>query len=78
MRTIISSISRLIVAYSKFGVMIFSLSLMNTALNANEGFAYLSTNSQFLKLSGVYIQENQNIRNRKLINQFIKEKGEQI
>ena len=58
--------------------MIFSLSLMNTALTANEGFAYLSTNSQFLKLSGVYIQENQNIRNRKLINQFIKEKGEQI
>ena len=78
MRTIISSISRLIVSYSKFGVMIFSLSLMNTALNANEGFAYLSTNSQFLKLSGVYIQENQNIRNRKLINKFIKEKGEQI
>ena len=78
MRTIISSISRLIVSYSKFGVMIFSLSLMNTALNANEGFTYLSTNSQFLKLSGVYIQENQNIRNRKLINKFIKEKGEQI
>ena len=75
MKNIFASISRLTVAYSKFGIMIFSLSLMNTALKADEGFIYLSANSQFLKLGGVYVQENQNIRNRKLIHQFTKNEG---
>ena len=75
MKKIFASISRLAVAYSKFGIMIFSLSLMNTALKADEGFMYLATNSQFLKLDGVYIQETQNIRNRKLIHQFTKKEG---
>ena len=55
--------------------MIFSLSLMNTALKADEGFMYLTANSQFLKLGGVYVQETQNIRNRKLIHQFTKKEG---
>tara|TARA_B110000196_G_scaffold316379_1_gene327620 strand:+ start:78 stop:353 length:276 start_codon:yes stop_codon:yes gene_type:complete len=72
MKKIFASISRLTVAYSKFGIMIFSLSLMNTALKADEGFIYLNANSQFLKLGGVYIQETKNIRNRILINQFTK------
>ena len=69
MKKIFASVSRLTVAYSKFGIMIFSLSLMNTALKADQGFYYLATNSQFLKLGGIYVQENQNIRNRKLINE---------
>ena len=76
MKKVFASISRLTVAYSKFGIMIFSLSLMNTALRADQGFIYLTANSQFLKLGGVYVQETQNIRNRKLINQFTKKKGE--
>lgn len=75
MKKIFASISRLTVAYSKFGIMIFSLSLMNTALKADQGFYYLATNSQFLKLGGIYVQENQNIRNRKLINESFKVKG---
>ena len=48
---------------------------MNTALKADEGFIYLTANSQFLKLGGVYVQETQNIRNRKLIHQFTKKEG---
>ena len=75
MKKVFASISRLTVAYSKFGIMIFSLSLMNTALKADEGFMYLATNSQFLKLGGVYVQETQNIRNKKLINQFKKKES---
>ena len=75
MKKIFASISRLAVAYSKFGIMIFSLSLMNTALKADQGFYYLATNSQFIKLGGVYVQETQNIRNRKLINQLIQNGG---
>ena len=75
MKKIFASISRLTVAYSKFGIMIFSLSLMNTALNADNGYYYLTTNSQFLKLGGVYVQETQNIRNKKLIYQFTKSEG---
>ena len=75
MKKVFASISRLTVAYSKFGIMIFSLSLMNTALKADNGFIYLKANSQFLKLGGVYVQETQNIRNRKLIHQFTKKEG---
>ena len=75
MKKIFASVSRLTVAYSKFGIMIFSLSLMNTALKADQGFYYLATNSQFLKLGGIYVQENQNIRNRKLINESAQGKG---
>ena len=75
MKKIFASVSRLTVAYSKFGMMIFSLSFMNTALKADQGFYYLATNSQFLKLGGVYVQDNQNIRYRKMIDEFIKNKG---
>ena len=75
MKDIFASLSRLIVAYSKFGIMIFSLSLMNTTLKADQSFYYLATNSQFIKLSGVYVQETQNIRNKKLMNQIIKNRG---
>ena len=75
MKKIFASVSRLTVAYSKFGIMVFSLSLMNTALKADQGFYYLTTNSQFLKLGGVYVQDNQNIRYRKMIDEFIKNKG---
>ena len=78
MKTIISSITRLILSYSKFGLMVFSLSLINTALKSNDNFYYLSSGSQFLKLSGVYIQEKNNIRNRKLINKSIKTKYGEI
>ena len=72
MKTIIASTTRLILSYSKFGLMIFSLSLINTALKSDDNFYYLNSGSQFLKLSGVYIQEKNNIRNRKLINKYIK------
>ena len=75
MKKIFASVSRLTVAYSKFGIMIFSLSVMNTALKADQSFYYLAANSQFLKLGGVYVQDTQNIRNRKIINQLIKNKG---
>ena len=75
MKKIFASVSRLTVAYSKFGIMIFSLSLMNTALKADQSFYYLATNSQFLKLGAVYVQDTQNIRNKKMINELIKNKG---
>ena len=75
MKKIFASISRLTVSYSKFVIMIFSLSLMNTALKADDNFYFLAANSQFLKLGGVYVQENQNIRNRKLINEFVTNRG---
>ena len=75
MKKIFASVSRLTVAYSKFGIMIFSLSLMNTALKADQSFYYLAANSQFLKLGGVYVQDTQNIRNKKMINKLIKNKG---
>ena len=78
MKTIIASITRLILSYSKFGLMVFSLSLINSALKSDDNFYYLNSGSQFLKLSGVYIQEKNNIRNRKLINRFLKTKYGEI
>ena len=71
MKTIIAATTRLILSYSKFGLIVFSLSSINTVLKSNDNFYYLNSGSQFLKLSGVYIQERQNIRNRKLINKYI-------
>ena len=78
MKTIISSTTRLILSYSKFGLMAFSLSLINTALKSDNNFYNLNSGSQFLKLSGVYIQEKNNIRNRRLINKSIRTKYEEI
>ena len=78
MKMIIASITRLILSYSKFGLMVFSLSLINTALKSNDNFYYLNPGSQFLKLGGVYIQEKNNIRNRKLINKSIRTKYGEI
>ena len=75
MKKIFASVLRLTVAYSKFGIMIFSLSLMNTALKADQSFYYLAANSQFLKLGAVYVQDTQNIRNKKVIYELIKNKG---
>ena len=72
MKTIIAATTRLMLSYSKFGLMVFSLSLINTALKSDDNFYYLNSGSQFLKLSGVYIQEKNNIRNRNLINKYIK------
>ena len=71
MKTIIAATTRLMLSYSKFGLMVFSLSSINTALKSDNNFYYLNSGSQFLKLSGVYIQEKNNIRNRKLINKYI-------
>ena len=76
MKNIFACISRLIVSYCKFGVMIFSLTLFNTALKSDDNFRYLNSTSQFLKLGGVYINEQQNIRNKKLINKYIKIKDD--
>ena len=78
MKTIIAATTRLMLSYSKFGLMVFSLSLINTALKSDDNYYYLNSGSQFLKLGGVYIQEKNNIRNRKLINRFIKTKHEEI
>ncbi len=78
MKMIIASITRLILSYSKFGLMVFSLSLINTALKSDDNFYYLNSGSQFLKLSGAYIQEKNNIRNRRLVNKFVKTKHGEI
>ena len=78
MKTIIASITRLILSYSKFGLMVFSLSLINTALKSDDNFYYLNSGSQFLKLGRIYIQEKNNIRNRRLVNKFIKTKHGKI
>jgi len=70
MKNAIACVSRLLLAYSKFGIMIFSLSLINSSLKEQSNFIYLKQHSQILKLSAVYIAEQRNIRNRKIHNKY--------
>ena len=72
MKQKLAYISRLLISYSKFGIMIFSLSLINYDLKSDDNFRYLAQSSQFLKLGGVYINEEKNIRKKKLVNKYIK------
>ena len=70
MKNAIACISRLLLSCSKFGIMIFSLSLVNSSLTAENNFIYLKQHSQILKLSGVYIAQQRNIRNKKIHNKY--------
>mgnify|MGYP001250292048 CR=1 FL=1 len=70
MKNVFACVLRILASYSKFGIMIFSLSLINTALKSENNFRYLNSNSQFLKLGGVYINEEKNIRRNKLVRKY--------
>tara|TARA_B100002019_G_C20897368_1_gene416419 strand:+ start:204 stop:488 length:285 start_codon:yes stop_codon:yes gene_type:complete len=62
MKKKISYLLRLTISYSKFIVMLFTLSLLKTEINQDQNFKYLSHSSCHLKISTLYIGEQQNIR----------------
>jgi len=60
MKSFIHSTIRLVISLGKFGIMFYTLSMVNVALNSSDNFRYLKNGSPILKLSAVYIQENIN------------------
>ena len=71
MKLILSSISRLFFAYSKFLASLFILSTLGTSVNAsNPTFTYLKCNDSYYRLNGYYLSSNYNVRTKKFKNHW--------
>jgi len=66
MSKFISSFIRLIISLGKFGLVIYTLSLIDISLASNDNLRYLKSGSPMLKLSATYIQDrtNSNVKRR--------------
>ena len=65
MKSIFSSISRLIFTYSKFLVSLIFLSSIGTFVHSAEAYTYLKCNDRYYRLSGTYLDSNYNVRTKK-------------
>ena len=63
---------RLMISLGKFGIVFYTISLVNIALNSSDSFRYLKNGSPILKLSGTYIQDRTNSNIRRKIDNIIK------
>ena len=70
MKKFIANISRIIITYSKFLIMIMLLSSSGTPVKADDAFTYLKCGAQYLQLSGIYIKNNYNIRTKKFLKSY--------
>ena len=71
MKSFIYSTIRLVISLGKFGIMFYTLSMVNVALNSSDNFRYLKNGSPILKLSAVYIQENINSNIKRKRDKFL-------
>ena len=78
MKSFIHSTIRLIISLGKFGIMIYTISLVNISLNSSDNFRYLKNGSPILKLSGTYIQDRTNSNIRRKIDDIIKKNEEDL
>ena len=76
MNQYISSVIRLMISLGKFGILFYTISLANIALNTSDDFRYLKNGSPILKLSASYIQDRTNSNIRRKIDEIIKNKSE--
>ena len=72
MKSFINSTIRLVISLGKFGIMFYTISLVNISLNSPDSFRYLKNGSPILKLSGTYIQDRTNSNIRRKIDNIIK------
>lgn len=72
MKSLINSTIRFVISLGKFGIMFYTISLVNIALNSPDSFRYLKNGSPILKLSGTYIQDRTNSNIRRKIDNIIK------
>ena len=70
MKKFIANISRIIITYSKFLLMIMVLSSSGTVAKADDAYTYLQCGTQYLQLSGHYIKSNYNIRTKKFLDSY--------
>ena len=78
MSQFISSTIRLMISLGKFGIVFYTISLVNIALNSPDSFRYLKNGSPILKLSGTYIQDRTNSNIRRKMNDIIKNNQEDL
>ena len=78
MKSFINSTIRLVISLGKFGIMFYTISLVNVALNSPDSFRYLKNGSPILKLSGTYIQDRTNSNIRRKMNDIIKNNQEDL
>ncbi len=78
MKSFINSTIRFVISLGKFGIMFYTISLVNIALNSPDSFRYLKNGSPILKLSGTYIQDRTNSNIRRKMNDIIKNKQEDL
>mgnify|MGYP001242430503 FL=1 len=70
MKSIFSSISRLIFTYSKFLVNLIFLSSIGTFVHSAEAYTYLKCDDRYYRLSGTYLDSNYNVRTKKFKNSY--------
>jgi len=66
MKKIFSSILRLTISYSKFFVIVFTLTLFKSSINSDASIQYSNTYSHYLGFYSFSIGEQQNIRRDKI------------
>ena len=78
MKSFFSLTIRLIISLGKFGIMFYTLSMVNMALNSFDNFRYLKNGSPILKLSATYIQDRTNSNIRRKVDEIIKNNSENL
>ena len=71
MKKFIANIFRIIISYSKFLLMIMILSSSGTPVKADDAFTYLKCGTRYLKISGIYLYKNYNIRTKKFMDYYL-------
>ena len=71
MKKFIANIIRITISYSKFLLMIMILSSSGTPVKADDAFTYLKCGTRYLKLSGIYLYKNYNIRTKKFMDYYL-------
>ena len=71
MKSFIYSTIRLVISLGKFGILFYTMSLVNISLNSSDNFRYLKSGSPILKLSATYIQENINSNIKRKRDKFL-------
>ena len=70
MKKFIANISRIIITYSKFLIMIMVLSSSATPAKAGDAFTYLKCGPRYLKLSGLNLYTTYNVRTKKFLDSY--------
>ena len=78
MKSFIHSTIRLVISLGKFGIMFYTISLVNISLSSSDNLRYLKNGSPILKLSASYIQDRTNSNIRRKIDNIIKNNNEDL